>query len=71
MIFVENAVFIDEVREAFMAGATRHTNWESFLEEKVAGNFTTTDLFTLRNAFMAGMTRQTNWESFALNDGLV
>lgn len=59
------AGFVGEVRSAFMAGVTRHMNWEQFLESHVAGDFQTTDLFTLRSAYMAGHTRHTNWETFA------
>lgn len=62
--------FVDEVRSAFMAGVTRHTNWERFLEDQVAGKFQTTDLFSLRSAYMAGHTRHTNWEAFAQSIGL-
>lgn len=50
-----------DLRKAFMAGATRHTNWESFVS---SNEFVASDYESLRKAFMAGANRHTNWERF-------
>lgn len=50
-----------DMRKAFMAGAMRHTNWESFVN---TNEFATSDYEGLRKAFMTGANQHTNWERF-------
>ena len=55
--------YMTELRMAFMAGSTRHTNWERYSSDR--GHNLAYIEKDARTAFMAGSTRHTNWERFS------